>query len=162
MRQQIRLRQNKFWECKKSTETARTELIIELSNDWVNADQDPECKSKRVLQTIRERATNRKLTAVEKLPHQWVQSIDAPTGEWFYSQGKKEMYRFSDRVFEAHPHAEYNKYWNQYTYKVPHDDYKETTVVEIERGKYTIVSVNQSQPNWNKLTELAAVNRTLS
>ena len=64
IRQEVRGLQNEFYECKKLAETERAEWIIELARDQAKADQDSEWESKmnRMLQTIREKATNRKLT----------------------------------------------------------------------------------------------------
>ena len=65
---------------------ARAEWVIELANYHAKADQDPawESKMKRMLQTIRKKATKRKLKVVLKGPHQSVQSVGVPKGEWFY------------------------------------------------------------------------------
>ena len=59
-------------------ETERVEWIIKLAKDRENSDQDPEWenKMKRMLQTIRDKATNRELIAIIKGPHQPVQNID--------------------------------------------------------------------------------------
>ena len=121
MRQEVRRRRNEFWECKKLAETERAEWIIKLAKDRAQADQDPEWenKMKRMLQTVREKATNRKLTAILKGPHQSVQSISVPVSTWFHSREKKELYKFNEGVFEPHSMADNNEYWNHYTHKVP-------------------------------------------
>ena len=79
----MRRRTNEFWVCKKSAETEQAVWIIELAKDRAKTDQDPEWESKmkRMLQRTREKATDRKLTAVLKGPYQLVQSIDVPTGD---------------------------------------------------------------------------------
>jgi hypothetical protein len=110
----------------------------------------------------RENATHRKVTVILKGPHQSVQSTNVPVNKWFHSQKNKELYRFNEGVFEAHTTKEGNEYWNCYTQKVPHDDHKDVTVAETAGGQYMVVSVNQCQPEWKKLTEPTVVNATLS
>ena len=57
--------------------------------------------------------------------------------------------------------AEGNAYWNHYTQKVPYNDYKELNVAELAGGWNIVVSKNQSQPEWKKLSEPITVNTTL-
>jgi hypothetical protein len=149
--------------CKKSAEMERVEWIIELVKDQGKADQDPEgeSKMKKMLQTIREEATNRKVTAILKRPHHSVQSLDMAEIKWFHSLKKIEFYRFNDGVFEAQPYVEGNEYWKHYPYKVPHDEYKEVTVAETVRERYMVNGANHSQLKWRKLTKPMAVNATL-
>ena len=130
MRQEVRRRQTEFWECRKLTETERSEWIIKLAKDRAQADQDPEWEDKmeRMLQTVREKATNRKFTAILKGPYQSVQSIRVPVSKLFHSREKTELYKFNKEVFEAHHMAGNNKYWNHYTHKVPYGNYKEVIV----------------------------------
>ena len=50
------------------------------------------------------------------------------------------MYKFNEGVFEAHPAADNNEYWNHFTHKVSHNDYKEVIVPETPGGRYMVVS----------------------
>ena len=79
---------------------------------------------RRMLQTVREKPIDRKLTAILQGPHQPVQSISVPVNKWLHSREKKELYKFSKGVFEAYPAADNNEYWNHFTHKVPHEDYR--------------------------------------
>ena len=100
-RQEIRRRQNEFWEYKKTAETKRTEWIIKLAKDQAQADQDSEWenKTRRMLHTVREKSTNRKLAAILQGSHQPVRNISVPVNKWFHSREKKELYKFNEGVF---------------------------------------------------------------
>ena len=55
-----------------------------------------------------------------------------------------------------------NKYWNHFTRKVPHEDYKEVKVSETPGGRYVEVNENHTKPEWKKLTKPTLVNATLA
>ena len=130
MTQEIRRRQHEFWECKKIAETERAEWIIKLAKDQAQAYQDPEWENKmrRMLQTVREKATNRKLTTIIQGPRQPVRSISVPANKWFHSREKKELYKFIKEVFEVYPVIDNTDYWSHFTHKVLHEDYKKVMV----------------------------------
>ena len=65
--------------------------------------------------------------------------------KWFHSREKRELYNFSEEVFEAYPVADNNEYWGHFTHKVPHEDYKEVVVSETPGGRYVIVSENHTK-----------------
>ena len=116
----------------------------------------------RMLQTVREKEMNRKLTAILQGQHQPVLSISVAVNKWFHSREKKELYKFIEGVFEAYPAVDNNEYQIHFTHKVLHEDYKEVKVPETPGGRYVVVSDNHTKPEWKKLTEPTLVNATLA
>ena len=57
--------------------------MIKLAKERAQANQDPERenKTKKMLQTMREKTMNRKLTAILKGPYQSVQSMSVPVSK---------------------------------------------------------------------------------
>jgi hypothetical protein len=47
----------------------------------------------KMMQEEREREINRKLTVITKGIHQSLDWIELPTGQWYYSHDKKEIYK---------------------------------------------------------------------
>ena len=117
---------------------------------------------RRMLQTVREKPIDRKLTAILQGPHQTVQSISVSVNKWFCSREKRELYKFSKGVFEAYPVTDNNEYWGHFTHKVPHEDCKEMKVSETPGDRYVIVSDNHTKPEWKKLTAPTLLNATLA
>ena len=109
-----------------------------MAKDLAQADQDLEweIKTKKMLQTVREKALKRRLTAISQgTPHS-VQSISMSISKWFHSREEKELHKFNEGVFEAHPMADNNGYWGQFTYKVPHNNYKEVILSETPGSRW--------------------------
>jgi hypothetical protein len=56
----------------------------------------------KMLRDEKDREVNRKLTCITKGSHQSLDWIEVPTGEWYYSHQKKEIYRYDKGVFESY------------------------------------------------------------
>ena len=62
-----------------------------MAKDQAQVNQDPEWvnKTKRMLQTVREKETNKKLTAILQDPHQPVRGISVPVKKVVSLTGKE-------------------------------------------------------------------------
>jgi hypothetical protein len=122
-----------------------------------------------MLRQEREREVNRKLTNIVQGPHQSLDWIEVPIGEWFYSHTNKEIYRFQRGVFEcyaawtpspslipSHPW----KFYSHHHLKVPHEDIVHAHVIS-EDGWYILDAVCHPMPIWRTVTDAEEIERLL-
>ena len=112
------------------------------------------------MQDERDREINRKLTAITKGKHQSLDWIEMPTGTWYYSHEKKELYKYDKGVFESyaalspsptlipdHP----TKFYHHHHLKVPHKDIVQAQVVDKE-DHFLLTAVYRPTNIWKKVT----------
>jgi hypothetical protein len=123
----------------------------------------------RMLKDERDREVNRKLTGIVKGRFQSLDWIEVPTGEWYYSHVKKEIYRYDKGVFESyaawspspsliptHP----VKFYRHHHLKVPHDDIVEA-MVEDDGEHYVLQAVYRPQQVWRTVTDTKEIETLL-
>jgi hypothetical protein len=122
-----------------------------------------------MLRQEREREVNRKLTNIVQGPHQSLDWIEVPIGEWFYWHTNKEIYRFQRGVFEcysawtpspslipSHPW----KFYSHHHLKVPHEDIVHAHVIFVD-GWYILDAVCRPMPIWHTVTDADEIERLL-
>jgi hypothetical protein len=130
--------------------------------DWRKHMEQMLCEEK-------EREVNRKLTNIVKGPHQSLEWIEVPIGEWFYSHANKEIYRFQRGVFECYaawtpsPSLIPTHPWKFYPHhhlKVPHEDIVHAQVRE-ENDWLILEAVFRPAPIWRTVTDASEIEELL-
>jgi hypothetical protein len=114
----------------------------------------------QMLRMEKEREVNRKLSAITKCPQQSLDWIEVPTGMWYYSHSKKEIYRYHQGVFETFslitpsrnliPTSPW-RFYKHHHLKVPPDDIVEAQVDEAE-DHLMLTAIFKPTPNWRTVT----------
>jgi hypothetical protein len=126
--------------------------------------------TEKMLRDEKDREVNRKLTCITKGSHQSLDWIEIPTGEWYYSHQKREIYRYDKGVFESyaawsptaglvptHPW----KFFGHHHLKVPHDDIVEAQVVR-EGDFFILQAVYMRNQIWKTVTDAEEIERLLT
>ena len=105
LRKMVRSKRKELWNIQKECEEKRINWIQGLAEDRTRAagDLDWQAKMEKMKQTTIERQINRKLTVITKGTHSQLDRIQIPTGTWYISESSKELYRYDQGVWEAHP-----------------------------------------------------------
>lgn len=141
------------------------------SQDVARAAGEPDWRKhmEKMLREEREREVNRKLTNIVKGPHQSLDWIEVPVGEWFYSHTNKEIYRFHRGVFEcyaawtpspslipSHPW----KFYSHHHLKVPHDDIVHAQV-RTEDEWLILEAIFRPMQIWRTVTDASEIEELL-
>ena len=149
----------------------RQEWIERNSQDIAKAAGEPDWRRhmEKMLRDEREREINRKLTAITKGIHQSLDWIEIPTGQWYYSHEKKEIYKYDSGVFESY--AAYSpspslipthptKFYKHHHLKVPHKDIVEAQVEEQDDFIH-LTAVYCPGPIWKKVTDAKEIEQLI-
>ncbi|KAL7502579.1 hypothetical protein ACHAXN_000520, partial [Cyclotella atomus] len=123
----------------------------------------------KMLRMEREREVNRKLSAITKGPRQSLDWIEVPTGVWYYSHSKKEIYRYHQGVFEAYspwsptrhliPTSPW-KFYKHHHLKVPPEDIVEAQIEEREEF-IALTAVFHPSQIWRTVTDTKEIEQLL-
>jgi hypothetical protein len=149
----------------------RQEWIERNTQDIAKAAGEPDWKShmENMMKEERERETNRKLTVITRGIHQSLDWIEIPTGQWYYSHEKKEIYKYDCGVFESY--AAYSpsptlipthptKFYTHHHLKVPRKDIVEA-LVEVKEDFIHLMAVYCPGPIWKTVTDAQEIERLI-
>jgi hypothetical protein len=124
LRRRVRECHARLWDTQKHCKELRYEWLEKTAQDRAQAAGDPDWEKKltRMKHTALENATNRKLSILTKGRKGSLDRIQIPTGTWYLSPSKAEIYHYDSRVFEAYPEADSGTYHPYHTIKVPSTD----------------------------------------
>ncbi|NCG03282.1 MAG: hypothetical protein GWP22_07470, partial [Actinomycetales bacterium] len=167
IRQEVAVRRRELWECQKDAESERDEWLQERAKDRAKALEDPnwEAKMRIMIRTARERASNRKLTAITKGLRRGLDGIQVPTHDWFYSPSTNEIFHYSDGVFEAYPSAQDGTFYCHHSLKVLHEDDAELITVgkDAATGRYVITETHEHPVSfWKDVTSPQEIERQIT
>ena len=124
LRRLVKFYREQLWETQKSCEDLRYEWLAQLARDRSRASGDPDWEKRlnKMKRTVRENATNRKLSIILKGRRGTLDRIQVPTGQWYYSFSKQEIYHYDRGTFEAYPAHSPTLFHRHHTIKVPAPD----------------------------------------
>ena len=106
-----------------------------------------------MMRTAEDRATNRKLTAITKGPHHFLDRLKVMMDEWLFSPAQREIYRYADGVFEAYPSAGDGAYYTHHSLRVPGKDARPVAVKRMtDPPRWKITERFDRAPEWKEVT----------
>ena len=104
VRAKIRSTRAHLWTAQKNAAKARIEWLEQNAQNISRAAGEINWKKKMTDMATRaqDRAVNRKMTNATKGTRKGLNSIEVPQCEWLYSPTAKELYRYTDGVFECY------------------------------------------------------------
>jgi hypothetical protein len=167
LRDEIRNARENLREVQFRASEARQQWLEQNAINIAKAAGAPDWKKhmEKMIQDEKDREVNRKLTCITKGSHQSLDWIEVPTGEWYYSHKKKELYRYDKGVFESYaawsPSVSLQpthpwKFYAHHHLKVPNDDIVEA-LVEREGDYFVLLAVFQPGEIWRTVTDPAEI-----
>jgi hypothetical protein len=170
-RKAVRTARDELREVQYSASEHRQKWLERNAENVARAAGEPDWKKhmERMLRDEKNREVNRKLTGIVKGSYQSLDWIEVPTGEWYYSREKQEIYHYSKGVFESyaacspspslrptHPY----KFYRHHHLKVPHDDIVEAEV--HDSGEHLILmTVYMPSQIWQTVTDTKEIEMLL-
>ena len=170
-RTQVREAVQELREVQYDASTKRQEWLEVNAQIIARAAGEPDWKKhmELMLRQEKDREINRKLTAIVKGPHQSLNWIEVPIGEWFFSREKGEIYRYDKGVFESYsawspqpgliPTSPW-KFYSHHHLKVPHDDIVHAQVSEQD-GFLILEAVYKPATIWRTVTDVKEIETLL-
>jgi hypothetical protein len=170
-RKAVRIAREQLQEVQYQASQHRQAWLERNAQNVARAVDEPDWQKhmQRMLKDERDREVNRKLTGIVKGQFQSLDWIEVPTGEWYYSHVKKEVYRYDKGVFESyaawspspslipsHP----VKFYQHHHLKVPHDDIVEA-MVEDDGERYVLKAIYRPHQVWRTVTDTKEIEMLL-
>jgi hypothetical protein len=154
LRALVRERRRNLWEVQKRCEDSRYAWLETVAQDRSRALGNPDWEKclNAMKRKVRECATNRKLSILTKGRKGSLDRIQIPTGEWYVSLQKGELYHYDKGVFEAYPAAEPGYFHTHHTIKVPPPDAVRVEVSRATKSRWTISLQTDDPIHWMDIT----------
>ena len=172
LRRQVRSHRTQLWEIQKNCEELRYAWLEQTAQDRSRALGDPDWEKKltQMKRTAQTAASNRRLDLIVKGRRGVLDRIQVPSGEWYYSPSKRELYHYDHGVFEAYPavhpplHATpLQQFFPHHTIKVPAPDVRLATVMRSSSGEFwELIDLDPELGiEWTDITSQAEIERAL-
>ncbi|KAL7524524.1 hypothetical protein ACHAWF_002609, partial [Thalassiosira exigua] len=102
LRKEVRKKEKELWKTQKECEQKRYEWLKEVAQARAKAagDEDWEKRLRNMEHVAKDRAVNRKLTAVMKGKRGELDRIEVATHDWFFSEKAREIYHYDAHIWE--------------------------------------------------------------